>query len=293
MSPETKQEPLIRFDRVCKAFGEKKVLVDMDLDVMPGENFVVMGPSGVGKSVMLRHVIALLTAGLTAAATGEGTLLISDVGGRSLVARLELAPVAEGDVDAGSATTTVVDLIGDVVADEVWRLWVGDHYVQVDKDEVVNSVAVTTLEDMAAALAFKLNELEIEVEGQTGVFERIRYTALVDGTRIIVVDRDGEVFDTVIEAVEQTGADASMIFVPAAFLADAILEAVDACIKTVVAITEGDEIDITVDGEVRLPVVIDPSLVEGTVYVPFNLAATAGLGTVGTLRIDAVRGGDD
>jgi phospholipid/cholesterol/gamma-HCH transport system ATP-binding protein len=62
MSPETKQEPLIRFDRVCKAFGEKKVLVDMDLDVMPGENFVVMGPSGVGKSVMLRHVIALLTA---------------------------------------------------------------------------------------------------------------------------------------------------------------------------------------------------------------------------------------
>ena len=36
------------------------------------------------------------------------------------------------------------------------------------------------------------------------------------------------VFDTVAEAVEQTGADASMIFVPAPFTADAILEAVDA-----------------------------------------------------------------
>jgi len=47
------------------------------------------------------------------------------------------------------------------------------------------------------------------------------------------------VFDTVIEAVESTGADATMIFVPAAFTADAILEAVDAGIKTVVAITEG------------------------------------------------------
>jgi len=47
------------------------------------------------------------------------------------------------------------------------------------------------------------------------------------------------VFDTVMEAVEQTGADASMIFVPAAFTADAILEAVDAGIKTIVAITEG------------------------------------------------------
>jgi succinyl-CoA synthetase alpha subunit len=47
------------------------------------------------------------------------------------------------------------------------------------------------------------------------------------------------VFDTVFEAVQQTGADATMIFVPAAFTADAILEAVDAGIKTVVAITEG------------------------------------------------------
>ncbi len=46
-------------------------------------------------------------------------------------------------------------------------------------------------------------------------------------------------FDTVIEAVEETGADATMIFVPPAFTADAILEAVDAGIKTIVAITEG------------------------------------------------------
>ncbi len=47
------------------------------------------------------------------------------------------------------------------------------------------------------------------------------------------------VFDTVEEAVEQTGADASMIFVPPAFTADAILEAIDAGIKVIAAITEG------------------------------------------------------
>ncbi len=47
------------------------------------------------------------------------------------------------------------------------------------------------------------------------------------------------VFDTVSQAVEQTGANATMIFVPAAFTADAILEAVDAGIPVIVAITEG------------------------------------------------------
>jgi NADH-quinone oxidoreductase subunit G len=61
---------------------------------------------------------------------------------------------------------------------------------------------------------------------------------------------------------------------------------------SVLALAEGDLVVITVDGQVRLPVVIDPSLVEGTVYIPFNLASTAGLGAVGTLRIDAVRGGN-
>ncbi|TWU65952.1 succinate--CoA ligase subunit alpha [Crateriforma conspicua] len=47
------------------------------------------------------------------------------------------------------------------------------------------------------------------------------------------------VFDTVEEAVAQTGADATMIFVPPPFTADAILEAVDAGIRVIAAITEG------------------------------------------------------
>ncbi|EMI42715.1 MULTISPECIES: succinate--CoA ligase subunit alpha [Pirellulaceae] len=47
------------------------------------------------------------------------------------------------------------------------------------------------------------------------------------------------VFDTVEEAVQQTGADATMIFVPPPFTADAILEAVDAGIRIIAAITEG------------------------------------------------------
>ena len=47
------------------------------------------------------------------------------------------------------------------------------------------------------------------------------------------------VFDTVLQAVDTTGADATMIFVPPPFAADAIMEAAEAGIKVIVAITEG------------------------------------------------------
>ncbi|HEV7281217.1 MAG TPA: succinate--CoA ligase subunit alpha [Pirellulaceae bacterium] len=47
------------------------------------------------------------------------------------------------------------------------------------------------------------------------------------------------VFDTVQQAVRETGANATMIFVPAPFTADAIFEALDAGIEVIVAITEG------------------------------------------------------
>lgn len=50
---------------------------------------------------------------------------------------------------------------------------------------------------------------------------------------------DRPVFNTVHDAVEATGADATMIYVPAAFAADAILEAADAGIKIIACITEG------------------------------------------------------
>ena len=50
---------------------------------------------------------------------------------------------------------------------------------------------------------------------------------------------DLPVFDTVADAVEETGADASVIYVPPAFAGDAIMEAVDAGVPLVVCITEG------------------------------------------------------
>ena len=50
---------------------------------------------------------------------------------------------------------------------------------------------------------------------------------------------DRPVFNTVKDAVEQVGADTTIIFVPPAFAADAIMEAADAGIKVIITITEG------------------------------------------------------
>ncbi|NGX15245.1 succinate--CoA ligase subunit alpha [Wenzhouxiangella sp. XN24] len=82
--------------------------------------------------------------------------------------------------------------------------------------------------------------------GRQGTFHSeqcIEYgTQMVGG---VTPGRGGEthlglpVFDTVHDAVKETGADVSMIYVPAPFAADAILEAADAGIGLVVCITEG------------------------------------------------------
>jgi succinyl-CoA synthetase alpha subunit len=84
------------------------------------------------------------------------------------------------------------------------------------------------------------------ITGKAGLFHtqqcQVYGTQLVGG---VTPGRGGQkvegipIFDTVAEAVSATGADATMIFVPPPFAADAILEAADAGIRVIVAITEG------------------------------------------------------
>lgn len=50
----------VRLDHVTKAFGGRKVLDDVSFEVAAGSGFVILGRSGTGKSVMLRHMIGLV-----------------------------------------------------------------------------------------------------------------------------------------------------------------------------------------------------------------------------------------
>jgi phospholipid/cholesterol/gamma-HCH transport system ATP-binding protein len=61
-STDSQRDVIIRYQDVHKAFGPKVVLAGFDLEVFRGEAFAIMGPSGTGKSVALRHVIGLLKA---------------------------------------------------------------------------------------------------------------------------------------------------------------------------------------------------------------------------------------
>ena len=52
---------MIRFEHVTKRFGSKAVLDDVSFSIGRGEIFCILGPSGTGKSVTLKHMIRLLT----------------------------------------------------------------------------------------------------------------------------------------------------------------------------------------------------------------------------------------
>jgi len=151
-------------------------------------------------------------------------------------------------------------------------------------------------------------ETRVICQGITGSVGRFHTQQMVEyGTRLVGGVTPGKggtevdgipVFDTVLSARQQTGANASVIYVPPPFAADAILEAADAGIALIVCITEGIPV---VDmmrvrqrleraGEVRLvgpncPGVITPGeckigIMPGYIHRPGNVGVVSRSGTL-------------
>jgi phospholipid/cholesterol/gamma-HCH transport system ATP-binding protein len=53
-------DPIIELRRVSKSFGQQRVLADVDLRIERGKSTVIIGRSGTGKSVLLKHIVGLL-----------------------------------------------------------------------------------------------------------------------------------------------------------------------------------------------------------------------------------------
>ncbi|HEY3314056.1 MAG TPA: succinate--CoA ligase subunit alpha [Bacillota bacterium] len=157
---------------------------------------------------------------------------------------------------------------------------------------------------MAIYIDEKTKVLVQAITGGQGAFHTKQM--LTYGTRVVAGTSPGKggqevegvpVYETVEEAVESRGANASIIFVPAAFAKDAIFEAIDGGIKVVVAISEGipvhDAMEVMAFARAHEAVVIGPNtfgiispgkckigIMPNQIYAPGRVGLVARSGTL-------------
>jgi phospholipid/cholesterol/gamma-HCH transport system ATP-binding protein len=150
-----------------KSFGGQEVLKGIDLDVQPGEIFVIMGPSGSGKSVLLKHLI-----GLEAPDAGEILINGESVESAEIAAKYRMALVFQSGALLNSLT------VGENVG-----LYLAEH--QLKSPEEIDRIVTEKLQ--AVGLTDATEKMPNELSG--GMKKRVAIArALVIEPQLILYD---------------------------------------------------------------------------------------------------------
>lgn len=166
-SPSTQQGIGVQVRGLHKSFNNHEVLKGVDFDVNPGEIFVLMGPSGSGKSVLLRHVI-----GLEEPDSGEILLDGKPVQSANVLDEYRLAMVFQSGALLNSLT------VGENVG-----LYLAEHRVK-PPEEIAQIVA-----DKLESVGLKDTEGKMPSELSGGMKKRVAIArALVSEPQLILYD---------------------------------------------------------------------------------------------------------
>ena len=150
-----------------KSFGSQTVLDGVDLDVKPGEIFVIMGPSGSGKSVLLKHLI-----GLEAPDAGEIIINGENVTAQEIVSKYRMALVFQSGA-----------LLNSLNVGENVGLYLTEHRLK--SQEEIQQIVVEKLADVG--LKDAIHKMPSELSG--GMRKRVAIArALVSEPQVILYD---------------------------------------------------------------------------------------------------------
>jgi phospholipid/cholesterol/gamma-HCH transport system ATP-binding protein len=159
-----------------KSFGDQKVLDGVDLEIRPGEIFVIMGPSGSGKSVLLKHLIGLET-------PDAGEILINgqSISNPEIAAQYRLALVFQSGALLSSLT------VGENVG-----LYLTEHRLK--PPEEIDRIVAEKLEDVG--LKDTMDKMPAELSG--GMKKRVAIArALVIEPQMILYDEPTSELDPI------------------------------------------------------------------------------------------------
>jgi phospholipid/cholesterol/gamma-HCH transport system ATP-binding protein len=179
-APENKKGIDVTVRGLRKSFGKQEVLKGVDFEVKPGEIFVLMGPSGSGKSVLLRHII-----GLEEPDAGEILIGGDSVDSEGVMDKHHLAMVFQSGALLNSLT------VGENVG-----LYLAEHRLK--KPEEIQRIVTEQLD----AVGLKDTEKKMPSELSGGMKKRVAIArALVSEPELILYDEPTSELDPVSSVV--------------------------------------------------------------------------------------------